>query len=217
MGKKRKRVETDIPWKTEEDFREWLQQYPDPKPWWIKNSLTREKFRAHLSRVKAAREGYDLYLGIAKILFSQGGEAVAHEQERFKTDEDKAWPDEYMGSNIFIPQPEIPRELLQNIINVSRFLLDQGLHFERYHRGLTEDGCIECGKRLPRGKRKYCSRRCTNLYLQRRHRAQKLKTQAESGKYRVTASGREALVLLYPEQVEEKEEKTKRKKPTRKV
>lgn len=34
--------------------------------------------------------------------------------------------------------------------------------------------CYECGKILTHGRRKYCSRKCSNAYLQRWHRAKKM-------------------------------------------
>lgn len=100
-----------------------------------------------------------------------------------------------------VPQLDLPRKELEEIIRALRYLLDKSASFERFHREQRPDGCLECGKKLPPGKRKYCSRKCTDNYLQDRHRS-RLKDEeqekADREKYRVTMGTPEEPQVITP-------------------
>lgn len=73
-----------------------------------------------------------------------------------------------------VPRLELPRDKLEDLVRAVQYLLYSEKSFDRFHeeRERGEGGrCLECGKKLVQGKRKYCSKRCTDNYLQRRHRA----------------------------------------------
>jgi hypothetical protein len=128
------------------------------------------------------REMYQTYLQIAHILLQQVQEAVATEHRRIHEDLVQTWEDEEAtkstSSKSYVPRPAIARDLLENLQRCLSYILDQGKALERYHR-LGDGVCLECGKRLPPGKRLYCSRKCTNVYTQRRYRARAWKEHAE--------------------------------------
>lgn len=84
----------------------------------------------------------------------------------------------------YVPNPSLPRETLEDIIRATRYLIDQGERFKRYHEG----GCRQCGNKLRRGKRAFCTRTCLNNWHSERHRERQLGERLAS-KYRTSILG----------------------------
>lgn len=140
------------------------QKYRKLNRGFIPSDWTLARIRQHQAEL------YIRYLGIAHHLYTLTADLANREATKLDNELCEAGLTGEMGMEVknpdWVPVPSLPRELLEDIIRATQFLIDQGEEFKRYHEGQ----CRKCGKKLLRGKRLFCSRTCSNNWHSVRHR-----------------------------------------------
>lgn len=152
-----------------------------------REEVSRDQLRAHVLLVSVAADVLDATLAMIK-------------KKRAELD---------FWSEMIIPGPDgkldgmtflrglyagsivVPVDQLRDAAKVIDLLLEQEEIRERLDRG----GCLRCGRRLPRGKRKYCSRRCSNSFLQQQHRSKRAIEVIERDRLRLEIAGPGPLIV----------------------